>query len=386
MRSLFAIVSLAIIGVSITLEYAHLWFDSLADSRLCRAGLCRYDQVFAAIDADGMGLRNVSALLNLDPSNPLVWCTYAELLSAAGHVPEAASAFGQAVSLGPGMSPVLMRSANFDFAQGRVDHGLAMTNRILRQTDAFDQVLFSYLTYSGLTVSRLAGMAVPAAPRAARSWFSWLRVAGSDEDLIELWSWMRQNRLLDQKSAMDFAWTFWQRKAFTTAQDVWSDWLGPLRGGYLHPQRLANVRFQYAPNGSPFDWTFIPAAGVAIRRNDGLEIRFAGTKNIAFANVRQFTTVSRGHYRFSAQISTEDLTTDQGLLFHIFDPVNPGRLNVESSPAKGTVARSWITREVSVPPGTQALQIQIERRPSQKFDNKFGGALHVYQVSLLPVR
>jgi hypothetical protein len=66
--------------------------------------------------------------------------------------------------------------------------------------------------------------------------------------------------------------------------------------------------------------------------------------------------------------------------------VNPRRLNVESSPAKGTVVRSWITVNMSVPAGTQALQVQIERRPSQKFDNKIGGALHVYQVSLLPVR
>src|SRR3984957_15622587 len=386
MRALFVIVSLAITGVSMTLDYARPWRDMLASSHLCRAGLCRYDQVFAAIDAGGMGLGNVSTLLNLDPSNPLVWCTYAEQLSAAGHLPEAASAFEHAVSLGPGMSPVLMRSANFDFAQGRVDHGFAITNRILRQTDTFDQVLFSYLTHSGLPVSRLAGVAVPAAPRAARSWFSWLRSAGSDADLRDLWSWMRQNRLLDQKSATDFAWSFWQRKAFNTAQDVWADWRGPLRGGYLQPQRLANLCFHDAPDGSPFDWTLTPAAGVAMKRNDGLEIRFSGTENIGFANVRQFTTVSSGPYRFSAEISAEDLTTDQGPFFHIFDPVNPNRLNVESSPAKGTVARSWITLNVSVPLGTQAVQIQIERRPSQKFDNKIAGALRVYQVSLLPDR
>jgi hypothetical protein len=59
---------------------------------------------------------------------------------------------------------------------------------------------------------------------------------------------------------------------------------------------------------------------------------------------------------------------------------------VESSPVKGTAARSWIRLDVPVAPGTQALQIQIERRPSQKFDNKLGGTLHVYQTSLLPVR
>lgn len=382
MRTPFAIVSLAITGISMTLDYAH----PSPDSHVCRQGLCRFDQVFAAIDAHGMDLGNVSALLNLDPSNPLVWCTYAELLSRGGQTPEAASAFEQAVTLGPGMSPVLMRVANFDFSQGRLDHGFAVTNRILAQTDAFDQVLFSYLTHSGLSVSRLAGTAVPPVPRAARSWFSWLRSYGSLADLRELWSWMRQNRLLDQKSATDFAWTFWQRNAFRIAQDSWADWLSPSQDGYLHPQRLSNVRFRNIPEGSPFDWTLDPAAGVEIRRNDGLDIRFSGTENVNFSNVRQFTTVSSGRYRFSAQISAEDVSTDQGPFFHIFDPANRGRVSVESLPVRGTVARSWITLDVPVPPDTQALQIQIERRPSQKFDNKIGGTLHVYQVSLLPVR
>jgi hypothetical protein len=382
MRALFAIISLAITGISMTVDYSH----PAPESRLCRAGLCRYDQLFAAVDAHGMDLANVSELLNLDPANPLVWCTYAELLSSSGQTPQAVSAFEQAVALGPGMSPVLMRAANFDFAKGRADRGFAMTNRILGQTEAFDQILFSYLTHSGLPVSKLAGVAVPPVPRAARSWFSWLRISGSDTDLLELWSWMRQNQLLDQKSATDFAWTFWQRKAFTAAQDAWADWLGPSLDGYLHPQRLANTRFRDAPNGSPFDWTLTPAAGVEIRRNDGLDIRFSGTDNVGFSNVRQFTTVNSGYYRFSAEISADDVTTDQGPFFHVFDPVNPGRLSVESASAKGTVARSWIMLDVPVPAGTQALEIQMERRPSQKFDNKIGGTLHVYQVSLLPIR
>jgi len=382
MRTLIAILSLLITGLSITLDYVH----PSPDSRICREGLCRNDEVFAYVDAHGIDLGGVSALLNLDPSNPLMWCTYGELLSAAGRTREAASALQRAVALGPGMSPVLMRAANFDFAQGRLDNAFALTNRILSQTGTFDQVLFSYLTRSHLPVSTLAGAAVPPVERAATAWFTWLRGSGSDADLRELWSWMLQNHLLNQKSATDFAWAFWQRKAFVTAQDSWVDWLGPSRNGYLRPQRLANLRFQDAPGAGPFDWALTPAAGVEIRQNDGLEIRFSGTGNIDFSNVRQFTTVSSGRYRFAAEISADDVTTDQGPFFHVFDPLNPGRLSVESFEVKGTVARSWISLDASVPPGTQALEIQIERRQSQKFDNKIAGTLHVYQVSLLQIR
>lgn len=388
MRLLFAIVSLTITAWSLLLDHTR----PSPGSWICRAGLCRYDQIISVIDDPGVDLGNASALLNPlqpllneDPSNPLVWCTYAELLSANGQTQAAAEGFEHAIALGPGISPVLMRAANFDFAQGRLDRGFELTKRILAQTDAFDQVLFSYLTRSGVPVSRLAGSAVPAVPRAASAWFSWLRGSGSEADLHELWSWMRKNQLVDPRSATDFAWAFWRRNAFKAAQDGWADWLVLSREGYLRPQRLANVRFEDEPNGSPFDWALTPAAGAEIRRSGGLEIRFSGTANIDFSNVRQFTTVSSGRYRFSAEIEANDVTTDQGPFFHIFDPVHPSRLNVESPPAKGTVARSWITLDVPVAPGTQALQIQIERRPSQKFDNKIAGTLHVYRVSLLPV-
>jgi hypothetical protein len=382
MRWLFALLSLTITGWSCVLDYD---FPSLG-SWMCRAGVCRYDQIFSAIDARGQDLGNMAILLNEDPSNPLVWCAYAEILSKNGQTQAAGAGFERAVALGAGMSPVLMRAANFDFTEGRLDHGLEMTHRILGQTEAFDQILFSYLARTRLPVATLAGATVPATPRAARAWFSWLSGSGSDQDLRELWSWMRQNKLLDEKSATDFAWAFWGRKAFATAQDSWAEWLGSSKGEYLHPQRIANVRFEDAPNRSPFDWKFTDAAGVNIQQNDGLDIRYSGTANVDVPNVRQFMTAHAGVYRFSAEIDATNISTDQGPFFHFFDPENPGRLSVESSPVKGTVARYWMTLDVHVPPGTQALQIQLERRPSHKFDNKIAGRLHIYQVSLLPIR
>jgi tetratricopeptide (TPR) repeat protein len=381
MRALFVILSFIISAISITFDFTH----PSPDSRACLSGLCRYDQVFAAIDAQGISARTVGALLNLDPSNPLVWSTWAETLATGGRTQEAAAAFNQAVALGPGMTPVLMRRANFDFTHGRPDDGFRMTNAILRQTDAFDQVLFSYLTLSGQPVSAVAGIAVPALSRPGASWLSWLRTSGSARDLRELSSWMLGNHLLNQKSAGDLAWAFWQRKEFSAAQEFWSTWLGNPKGD-ADSERLADVRFQQAPGESPFDWIVTPVAGVEIRRKDGLEIQFSGSANLAFANVRQLTTATGGRYRFSAVISADNISTDQGPFFHIYDLVNPRLLNVATEQIKGSVPRSSISVDVPVPPGIHALGIQIDRNPSQKFDNKIAGTLHVYQVSLEPVR
>ena len=59
-------------------------------------------------------------------------------------------------------------------------------------------------------------------------------------------------------------------------------------------------------------------------------MRFLGTENVAFSGVRQFTVVPPGRYRFSAEVSSDNLTTDQGPFFRIFDPANPARLNAET--------------------------------------------------------
>ena len=47
MRALFVILSFIISAISITFDFTH----PSPDSRACLSGLCRYDQVFAAIDA-----------------------------------------------------------------------------------------------------------------------------------------------------------------------------------------------------------------------------------------------------------------------------------------------------------------------------------------------
>ncbi len=188
---------------------------------------------------------------------------------------------------------------------------------------------------------------------------------------------MRQNGRADQKSAVDLTWTLWQRKSFHAAQDVWADWLGPVRGDYLHPERLANTRCLDQLNGSPFGWTIPELPSVEISRRDGLDVRFSGKENLDFTQVHQFATVNPGRYRFSAEVGAREITTDQGPFFHIFDPVNPARFSVQTEQVKGSVTKTRVTLDFQILAGTQALQVQIERHSSQRFDNKIAGTPHI---------
>ena len=380
MRFSFPVVSLLLAGFSLRLDL----FPRAADSALCRKGGCRYDQIFAQIDASGNDLHSVAALLVEDPSNPAVWCTYGELLSASGETNKAADAFGHAVALGPGMAPVLMRAANFDFTHDRTEEGLRLAARILSQTASFDEILFSYLQTSGEPISKLLGNAVPATPRVARSWLAWLRAHGSDDDVVRTWSWMRRYDLPDEKSAVETASTLWQRKAYWSAQQLWADWLGARQGDYRDPQLLANTRFQEAPSGTPFDWSFRESPSVELRRQDGLEVRFLGQENIDYSLLEQFTTLHPGRYRFSADVEADNITTDEGPFFRIIDIEHPGLLSVETRPILGSVARTRVSIAFTVPAGTRAIEIQLLRRSSLRFDNKIAGRIHIHSISLAP--
>jgi tetratricopeptide (TPR) repeat protein len=368
MRLVFPILALAIAALSAAADFRGVSPGSL---------LRRFDQLYATGDA--------AVLLNQDASNPSAWCTYAELLALAGRNDEAAPIFEQAVRLGPSMPAVLMRAADFEFARGHPDRAIPLTRRILEQTPAFDQVLFSLLLRLKTPADALVGNAIPAEPRPARSWLAWLRAQGSAEDLEATWSWMRRNQLAGGKDAVDLAQTLWERGLFSSAQSVWADWIGATDPQYLNPQRLANRAFEREPAPSPFDWTLSAPGSVELARRGGLDLRFSGTENVSFSQVRQFATVSAGLYEFAAEIASDGLTTDQRPLFHIFDAVNSSRLDVETAQAPPTAPRSWMRIEFRVPPGMQALVVRIERRPSARFDRNIAGSFHVYRVSLKPL-
>ena len=375
LRFLFPLVSLLVAGLSIGVEL----FPRQADSRVCLLGGCRYDQIFAT----SANPATAAALLNEAPADPGIWCTYGEFYSSRGETDKARAAFDRALILGPGVSSVLMRVTNFDFTHNHAQEGLRLAGQILTQTSGFDGILFSYLGISGEPISHLLGTVIPASPRPALSWLSWLRSRGTNQDILDTWSWMRNNRLADERSAADAVSTLWQRKAYGEAQALWADWLGERRGDYLRPQLLANTRFQEPPSGTPFDWNLAPDKGVELNRRDGLEVHFLGQDNISGVGIHQSTAVQPGRYRFSAEVELDNLTTDEGVFFQINDAENPGRLSVETQPMLGRRTRSWINADFVAPAGTHAVQVKLARRPSLKFDNKIAGTLHIYQISLV---
>jgi hypothetical protein len=361
--------------LSVAIDFA----KPAAISKVCLLGFCRFDELYASADAQGADLNNAGALLQEDPSNPSAWCSYAELLWKRGEAERARSAFAHAVRLGPGMSPVLMRAANFAFSQDDRKGALALSKRILHQTGAFDEVLFSYFQRPGEDVAAVLTAGLPAEPRAARAWLAWMDRNGTDQDIAVTFAWMKSQGLCDEELAVESVRLLWDRRAFEAAQTVWGSWVGE-GGDDLTRERLFNGRFERRPTASPLDWKLEVVPSATMTRHDGVEIHFEGGPHGSISPLHQFATVRAGRYRFAAEIETRGLSDDARPFFHIFDAEPVRKVDVQTKAVEADAGRSWLTLDFNVPGGTRAVEVALEEQASP---NSQTGALHVYGMSLV---
>lgn len=380
MRVLFPAASLLLAMLSIAIERA----APTPESTVCAVLGCRDELLATAMEQQGVTPEGLASLVRQDASNPHIWATYGEYLANAGDAVKAEQAFEWARTLGPNLSPVLMRAANFAFGHQQVERGLQLTPVILAQTDEFDDVLFSYIDRAGLGAAAVVGSAVPATPRAGRAWARWVTAHGTDADVLATWNWLQRERLADQATAITFIATLWTRHAFGDAVTVWRQSIAKDQTSEPN-QLLANSRFERAPLAIPLDWDLSPRAGLEYARRDGLFVRFTGDTNVSDVGVQQSVVVSPGTHRLKVRVKADGISTDEGVFFSISDAEDASRFHDATAPLLGTVAEHELAADLVVPEGTRVLNIRLARTPSLKFDRNLSGTLTIRSVELFSV-
>jgi hypothetical protein len=217
--------------------------------------------------------------------------------------------------------------------------------------------------------------------------------AGRLNDAQRTWDWVAQRGFDDDITACEYTGFLVQQGHPDSAVSAWAQHLGARAGDYRKSNELFNGDFKFEPTTSPFDWNLGHAQGVEVARdcttarpgNCSLRISFAGTQNVDFAAASQLAFVRSGPYHFHASIRTEGLTTDQGIRFHIYDAELPTRLDVIVGRFKGTMPWSPVEQDLTVPPQTKLLRVQVIRQPSMKFDNKISGTAWIDTLRLEPI-
>ncbi len=344
------------------------------NSTPCQLGFCRFDQMFGhdSRPAAERPLTDVKTALHLDPANPYRWLDLGEYAAAHGDARTASTAFERAVALGPHLPLVLMRSANYYFANGRPAEGTPLASRVLLLTSRFDEIIFTYLSGTVTSPSALLGAAIPPDRRAVNAFLAWLEARDDSEEILKSWRWIGKHALNTDGITSNVAWCLWNRKLYQAVLEVTA----------TQANRVNNPRFKGEPRRLPVDWMITPQPAVEVSRESGLTVRFLGSENVAWVGVRQLVVVTPGPHTLKADWEGEGLTTNEGPYVRVFDADSATRLDVRSEKLSGTAPRRTTLLPFRVPPNTKAIAVQFQRDPSQKIDCKIAGRLRVYEVAL----
>ena len=331
--------------------------------------------------------------LQQDPHDPYRWADLGEAFLDAGQKEDARYCYGEVLALAPQSAPLLLRVANFHFQIGENKRALPITARILMLIPDYDSIIFSEYTRFVDHPEDVLRYGLPEDRRAARSWLQFLIEAGRLNDAEGTWDWVAGHGYADDALAGEYVEFLIRQGHPDSAASAWIQHLGPRSGDYRKSNYLFNGDFESEPVPSPFDWNVARTPGVEVARDCttawprqcSLRISFAGTENLNFAATTQLAFVRSGPYRFRGVIRTEGLTTDQGLRFRILDAEVPARLDVAFEQFTGTNASSLVEHDLTVPPHTRLLQIQVVRQASMKFDNKVAGTAWIDDLRLEPI-
>ena len=339
-----------------------------------------------------------------EPTNPFGWSDLAESLASNGDVTGAREAFAQSVRLGPKVPPILIRVVNFEVANGKLEHAVPQIRQILELTNVYDNLVFRYLSRSGMESARILAEVIPdpgkgsgtalaqrtrtagghaSAPEgdgrpkgdAGRAWAAYLLSERRPEAEV-VYEWLQERGAVTAE--LRNRWVEYLvivRKQYARAVETWA--AAQIEPGYPAKNRVFDGRFVRPRTQGRLDWTVTAHAHVEATMGHGLTLRFDGMENTAYGHLTQQTFLPSGRWRFTAEAEANGLTTDQRPYFRIYDTFDPRRLD-----ASTVMTPERMAVDLTAPPGGSWITIVLLRRQSEKFDNKIQGTLRVRDVRI----
>lgn len=380
----------------------YAWASLVPSTFLCRFWPCatdaRGESAFRDIwhsGRDGLAARTerLRQTVVRDPASAYRWCDLGEALLESGQLQQARQCFLRALDLGPNSPPILLRVSSFYFRAGENDKVLHNMCRILAITPDWDEVIFSYYARMEVAMEEILESGIPQQRRPIQSHLRYLLRFGTLPAVRTAWNWAVSHSLTDDLLAGEYVEFLLNNRQYQMAAEAWFHQVGDRDSGYPHTNRLFNGGFEFEPTGASFDWRTSPIDGVEVRRDRALshggswslQIRFDGTRNLAYSHVRQRAFVRPGRYRLEAYVRTAGISTDQGIGFRMIDRDSPARLDLRTATLVGTSDWTRLESVFQVNQPTGLVEVQVVRQPSAKFNNRIAGRVWIDDVKLLAV-
>jgi hypothetical protein len=182
----------------------------------CRVGVCADDVVaerayallLAGGEAGAGAVERFRMLAARNPGSPYGWATLAEALAETGNAQGARAAIGEAIERGPALPQIRLRAAHVFSELGDRDGAARSLAAVLRNTAAFDGVVFEEFRRGGYTVAEVAAP-LDGNRRAAQAWFGEVRARCREEEVRVAWEWLLRRGYADERLAAGYSgWRF----------------------------------------------------------------------------------------------------------------------------------------------------------------------------------
>ncbi len=339
-------------------------------------------------------LREFSRALALDPASAYNWANLADAEMNSRNANMAAYCFQQAVKAGPFDPVILFRAANFEFRTGDTQNTLAHLRTILQDPELTTYYEPVFLTYDrlGLPIQEILDRGIPKNRTAADAFLRFLMEGNQLVESAAAWNWIQQNIGADDKLAGEYVAFLIRENAPEQAALVWQKFTARYFPEYRKTNWVFDGRFEREPKPSPLDWSLETTPSVQVTRaakaghagSWALKVKFSGDQNVDFRQIQQTIVLSPGRWSLQAWVKTEGITTDSGVMLHLFDSAQSQRLEVRSDNMTGTNKWTLVGKNFEIGTATSALILEFVREPSRKFDNKIAGTAWLDSVEIRP--
>jgi tetratricopeptide (TPR) repeat protein len=343
------------------------------------------------------GVQLCETATRLSPYDAHYWADLGSAYDRAGRAGDALRAFETARRLFPESPDINWRLANFYVRARRTREALPLLKNVLLAGGVEDRQVFSLASGAGVETEEVTREMLPAQGPIFVDYLNFELAAGNLEAAGEAWSSLLKSGLpFRAADAFPYFDALIREREVDAAAEVWRE-LADCFPAEIRPRMssrnlVTNGDFDFPILDGGFDWRVIPTAGATVRIQAAdksgagglLRIEFDGTQNPEYGAVLELIRVQpRTRYEFSAETRRDEITTDSGPRFEIFDEYDLKKLFVTTPNEVGSSDWSPIRLSFQTGPDTHLIVVRIARPASGKFDNKISGTLRVRHVTLV---
>ncbi|HVY54769.1 MAG TPA: tetratricopeptide repeat protein [Thermodesulfobacteriota bacterium] len=316
--------------------------------------------------------------------NPLYspsWLGLAELYADSGENDKARAALAMADGLIPSSAGLLWDSSMLSLSLGDTARALGKLRKVAGADPARRERVFDICRDMGIGGETMLDEVVT--PEALPAYLRYLIRKDIKAETYSAWDRAKRSGAADKGLALAYVDYLINKGDVNTARYIW-DGVNPGRDG----SGVWNGGFEEDTMDRGFDWRIQKAEGVETEydyrnKTEGersLRVRFTGDANVDFSHVWQIVPVKpRTHYLLVSDISTEDLTTRNGVAWDVYCK----GMDSPSEMYTGSVGWTETRVEFDTPPGCSYVGIRLRREKSDKLDNLISGDVWIDNVRLI---